>query len=250
MKRDPTNPISKAVELLSAAPPGSLLDVGAGAGELAHALAQRGFVVTACDIYARDFKYHGQIPFVHVNLEGQWPFAQETFNYVVCLEVIEHLSNPSQFVSKLASSLKPQGLLILSTPNILSLKSRLRFLTEGAWEYFREPLLERAQLAYANPKEHLHIAPLRIHEIEYFLSEAGLDVEALQTTKRYTGLRKVLFPLELLIRLQMLLKRRRARRKGDISYSRISRVLLSPPVLYGQHLLVLARKRSPQGSSL
>lgn len=242
MKKDPANPISRTIELLSGQPAGTLLDVGTGAGELAHAMLEHGFTVTACDIYEKDFRYHGIIPFVRLNLDAEWPFTDGRFEYVVCLEVIEHLANPSQLIQALAAAIKPGGLLVLSTPNILSLKSRLRFLTEGAWEYFREPLLERAQIEYANPNEHFHIAPLRIHEIEFFLYTCGLRVETIETTKLYTGLRKVLFPIELLIRLQTFLKCFRTDRKGNISYRRISRLMLSPPLLYGQHLMVLARK--------
>lgn len=243
MKRDDTNPISKALQLLQRQPPGTLLDVGAGSGELAHTVAQRGFTPTACDIYGGDFRYHGTIPFVQANFDERWPFTSPQFDYVVCLEVVEHMANPSQLIRNLSCALVPGGLLILSTPNILSIKSRLRFLTEGAWEYFREPLLERARVDYANPHEHFHIAPLRVHELEYFMHLAGVDVETFETTKRYTGLRAVCYPLELVMRLQLWSKCRRAKRKGDISYERIARVLLSEPILYGQHLLVLARKR-------
>lgn len=210
-------------------------------------MAQRGFSVTACDIYAEAFQYHGRIPFVAIDLEQDWPLEHNTFDYVVCLEVIEHMTNPSQLIRRLADVLKPGGLLVLSTPNILSMKSRLRFLTEGAWEYFREPLLERAQVAYANPKEHFHIAPLRIHELEYFLHQATLDSQEFHTTKLYTGLQVAGYPLELLIRLQLFLKRQRATRRGEIRYDRISRILCSKPVLYGQHLVVLARKKKEKG---
>ncbi len=245
MKKDPTNPIRRAIQLLSEMPAGTLLDVGTGAGELAKAMVDRGFKATACDVYEADFKYHGQIPFVKANFDEHWPFTQGTFDYVVCLEVIEHMANPSQLISNLSKALRPGGLLILSTPNILSMKSRLRFFTEGAWEYFREPLLERSHLDYTNPKEHFHIAPLRVHEIEFFFHLAGLDVEAFKTTKFYAGLRYGLFPLEWLVRLQARMKIWRTSRKGDILYHRIMRTILAPEVLYGQHLVVLARKRAP-----
>lgn len=243
MNKNPMNPIARAVQLLSERPTGTLLDVGTGAGELAKAMADRGFQATACDAYEADFKYHGTIPFTKANFDEQWPFTQGAFDYVVCLEVLEHMGNPSQFVGNLAKALRPGGLLVLSTPNILSMKSRLRFLTEGAWEYFREPLLERSRLDYTNPKEHFHIAPLRVHEIEFFFHLAGLDIEAFKTTKLYSGLRYGCFPLEWVLRFQAGMKARRARRKGDILYDRIMRVMLSPEVLYGQHLVVLARKR-------
>jgi len=45
------------------------------------------------------------------------PFADETFDAIVMLEVIEHTSSDSAAVSELRRVLKPGGVLILSTPH-------------------------------------------------------------------------------------------------------------------------------------
>jgi len=45
------------------------------------------------------------------------PFQDESFNTVVAGEVIEHLVNPFSFVSEVIRVLKPDGLLLLTTPN-------------------------------------------------------------------------------------------------------------------------------------
>ena len=73
----------------------------------------------------------------------------------------------------------------MSTPNILNLKSRLRFLFEGAYEYFREPPLDQVK----NPREvifNLHLVPYRYHELEYLLSATGFKVEKILTSN-YEG---------------------------------------------------------------
>lgn len=41
----------------------------------------------------------------------------ETFDFAVCLESIEHISGTNSFLEQVVASLKPGGLLILSTPN-------------------------------------------------------------------------------------------------------------------------------------
>jgi SAM-dependent methyltransferase len=47
------------------------------------------------------------------------PFADATFDVVTSFETIEHLEDRAQFIAELRRVLKPDGLLILSTPNAL-----------------------------------------------------------------------------------------------------------------------------------
>ncbi|HWJ37756.1 MAG TPA: methyltransferase domain-containing protein, partial [Sphingomicrobium sp.] len=56
-------------------------------------------------------------------LEGQ-------FDLITCMEVIEHVADPSTFVAELARLLAPGGLLILSTPNATGW-SKLLMITIG-----------------------------------------------------------------------------------------------------------------------
>ena len=54
------------------------------------------------------------------------------FDLVTCMEVIEHVADPSTFVKALARRLAPDGLLILSTPNATSWSKLLTItLAEG-----------------------------------------------------------------------------------------------------------------------
>lgn len=50
----------------------------------------------------------------------QLPFAPRTFHVVMCSEVIEHVLEPEHLVSEIARVLKPDGHLLLSTPNWVS----------------------------------------------------------------------------------------------------------------------------------
>jgi 2-polyprenyl-6-hydroxyphenyl methylase/3-demethylubiquinone-9 3-methyltransferase len=56
-------------------------------------------------------------------LEGQ-------FDLITCMEVIEHVADPSMFVGALAKRLATDGLLIMSTPNATSW-SKLLMITLG-----------------------------------------------------------------------------------------------------------------------
>ena len=97
------------------------LDVGCGAGLLAEPLARLGARVTGIDASpelvsaASDHAVAGGLDINYragelAGLEGQ-------FDLITCMEVIEHVADPSTFVDALAARLAPEGLLILSTPN-------------------------------------------------------------------------------------------------------------------------------------
>lgn len=56
------------------------------------------------------------------------PYKSNTFDLIFALEIIEHLFDTDQFIKNIHRVLKPQGILILSTPNLASIKNRLRLL--------------------------------------------------------------------------------------------------------------------------
>lgn len=98
------------------------LDVGCGAGLLCEPLARLGAAVTGVDAAAEniaaasahaaggglsiDYR-HGEIG--ALGLTG--------FDLVCSMEVIEHVADKAAFISALAATLAPGGLMVLSTPN-------------------------------------------------------------------------------------------------------------------------------------
>lgn len=62
------------------------------------------------------------------DLEKPLPVKANTYDLVIALEVIEHLFDTDHFLSQIQAALKPGGYLVLSTPNLASLKNRLRLL--------------------------------------------------------------------------------------------------------------------------
>lgn len=101
-------------------PPGSkILDIPAGSGVFAHSLEQLGHEVVKADI-------HGETGFVHANMEAPLPWPNGEFDVVTCLEGIEHLVNPMGLIQELVRVTAPQGHIIISTPNIANLHSRLQ----------------------------------------------------------------------------------------------------------------------------
>lgn len=64
------------------------------------------------------------------NLESDpYPFPDNSFDIVLCCEIIEHLvMNPSHMLAEIHRILKPGGYLLLTTPNIASLKNAMLLL--------------------------------------------------------------------------------------------------------------------------
>jgi SAM-dependent methyltransferase len=152
------------------------------------------------------------------------------------LEVIEHLRNPFVVLKELNRILKSGGSLIISTPNILNLSSRLRFLFEGAFEFFREPLLDQVN-SYNGDTKNLHLIPWRYQELEYALYESGFSIAEIYTDKPNLKAKMLGF-LTPFLRFQSNAKRKRSEKKSGVSYSRINEVLLSDELLYGRHLIL------------
>ena len=231
--------LESVIKSFSGLAKGKVLDLGCGDGDYAKRLKDLGFDVIAGDIDIARFRYKNEIEFKHCDITKEMPFPDNCFDYVLFMEVIEHLRNPYVVISEINRIIKKNGSLIISTPNILSLKSRFRFLAEGAYEYFRESPLDQVK----NPKEvvfNLHLVPYRYQELEYLLSASGFKIENILTSV-YEGYGAwFLLPA---IKFQSWQKERRALKKGGIDYRRINKILLSKELLFGRHLIIRALKQ-------
>ncbi|MFH2055259.1 MAG: methyltransferase domain-containing protein [bacterium] len=103
----------------------TLLDVGAGQGDLATYFAERGYQVSVWDISPAAVHGLRQRGFdAHlVDIESAEPTGQ--FDVVTCCEVLQQLNQPYRIMRKLAKLVKPEGRLFVSVPNEFHLLRRL-----------------------------------------------------------------------------------------------------------------------------
>ena len=146
----------------------SALDVGCGAGLLCEPLARMGAAVTGVDAAAENIaaaKAHAAGAGLSIDYRAGELSAQGLgqFDLVTSMEVIEHVTDPAAFVAELAARLKPDGLMILSTPNRTA-ASKL-FLVEAAERLGQVPRGTHNWDQFLTPEE-----------LTALLSDAGLEV--------------------------------------------------------------------------
>jgi len=141
---------STVLELLSHTQGKKVLDLGCGQGAFANRLKKRGFDVTAADMNKDNFKA-SDVPFVLWDLNKEIPdeLRDQKFDAIVCIEVIEHIENQWKLIRDCYSLLVDEGTLILSTPNVLSWRSRLFFLFLGRFNLFFD--VDRRLSGHINP---------------------------------------------------------------------------------------------------
>ncbi len=105
-------------------PPGNILDLGCGTGDISMAIGRRGYNVTACDIAETMLEtarrnWTGE-PVQWVSLKPDWdvlPFKNDTFDAVVAASVFEYLGDVAGVARELARVMRDDGVLIFSVPN-------------------------------------------------------------------------------------------------------------------------------------
>jgi ubiquinone/menaquinone biosynthesis C-methylase UbiE len=221
---------------------GDHLDIGSGTGDLLRLFAAqfplRSF---ACDYTHQLMKVPGQhVAIVDLNREPL-PFAENQFVLVTCIETIEHLENFRELVREVYRVLQPGGLAVFSTPNILNLRSRWRFLTSGFYNLF-------GPLAVDEPSIHStrgHINPVSWFYLAHALLTAGFENLRLSVDK-YQRRSFLAFPL---LALPIFLGNRIVRYRDVDRYQTLNdrnidivRPMNSLDLQFGRTLIVTATK--------
>ena len=138
--------------------------------------------------------------------------------------------------------LKKGGRLILSTPNVLNLGSRCRFLVEGSYDFFREPTLDFSK-HFPTGIQNMHVIPWRYQELEYLLFRNGLETEHFYTDRKKMNFYLLMLLIRPIMCLSAKSKENRSKKDGSVDYARMNRILLSPEILLGRHLILESVKR-------
>jgi ubiquinone biosynthesis O-methyltransferase len=150
----------------------TLLDVGCGGGILAESLTRLGGKVKGIDAahkniliaqqhQSQDEEELKQLDYEHITAE-QLIERGELFDFVCCLEVVEHVQNQKKFVEILCNLVKPGGSVVLSTLNRTNLS------------YFGAILMAERVLGFAPPGTHQWEKFVTPQELKSFVQESKL----------------------------------------------------------------------------
>ena len=132
-----------------------VLDVGCGGGILADSMARRGADVLGIDLAGKALKVaqlHAieastpRIAYREIAAEALAQESPDAFDVVTCMEMLEHVPDPSSIVRAAATLVKPGGWVFFSTINrnakafmfaIVGAEHVLQLLPKGTHEYAR-----------------------------------------------------------------------------------------------------------------
>ncbi len=156
-------------------PPGTrVLDVAAAQGNFSLTLAEMGYEVTWNDLRAELADYvrlkyeRGAIRYAPGDaFEIDLPHL---FDAALITEVIEHTAHPDEFLTRIATLVRPGGYIVMTTPNGAYFRNHLPKFSECS-----DPTVYEAQ--QFKPDSDGHIFLLHPEEIEPLAQSAGLELE-------------------------------------------------------------------------
>jgi ubiquinone/menaquinone biosynthesis C-methylase UbiE len=219
------------------------LDIGSGAGDLVKLLKNHlNTKASCCDYTDKLIQLPGQkVDIVDLNIKKELPYQDSAFDIVTATEVIEHLEDFRAILREMYRVLKPGGICVLSTPNILSLNSRLRNLWFGFAELMGPlPLQNRKIESCAG-----HINPISIFYIMHALHELNFNQIDFAVDKyQRSGMGKAIIlwlPIKL-VGSKIWWREVKKYKTIDNSNKKIVRHLNSLPILLGRTIIVSAIK--------
>ena len=216
----------------------TLLDLSSGEGDTSEMLARLGYRVVSTD-YGPQRPMHGVTRVGGVDLNSFLPFRSAIFDAVDLVEVIEHIENQPQLIREIGRVLKPNGLLLISTPNVLNAMSRVRFLFTG----FLRGRVRPAHYS-SKPGQAPNIYLLHFYELYYLLFHYGFEVIELRKTKVKFAARffaALLWPLMWLFSFFAVIRAEKDARQRAYNWQ-ILGFLFHPALLLSDNIVVKAQK--------
>ena len=172
LKPDPHSSHSVILKWLGEGRGRRILDVGAADGIVSRRLTERGWRVTGLEgdpALAQAGARHCE-RMLTANLNREIPEVAGPFDAILYGDVLEHLVDPLRVLVELDRSLGPNGVVIISVPNIAHLWIRLLLLV-GRFDYLDRGILDQSHLRFFTERS-----------LRAMLADAGLSIERFSAT--------------------------------------------------------------------
>ena len=212
-----------------------ILDLPCGEGAFTKRMLERG-----AEVFSADCVNILKIPnprFSLVDMNGRLPYDDATFDAVVCIDGIEHIGRPFDFIKECQRIVRKGGVLIISTPNLTALRSRWRYLLTGFHQGEKSPLDE------SNYTPYHHLSLVSFPELRYRLHANGFRVTAVRTNRvmLVSWLYAALAPLAYVMTALVFNKQEKVAHVREQNRE-ILKQMFTVPVLFGETLIVKAMR--------
>jgi SAM-dependent methyltransferase len=173
----------------------ALVVLDAGCGASTHLSFRQPARLVGIDVSRRQLERHTVLDQKIVGDIQTHPFPAGTFDVVIAWQVLEHLPNPEQALERFRNALKDGGLLVLSLPNVLSVKGLVTKFTPHSfhvWAYRSLFGVKNAGTDERGPFPTFLRFSIRPSRIIRFAQENGFAIEYLHSFEwhRQTELRE------------------------------------------------------------
>ena len=181
-----------------------VIDVGCGGGILSESMVKHGAIVTGIDLGAAPLnvaKLHGlesglKVDYQKISAEDMADQHPSSFDVVTCMEMLEHVPDPSSIVRACAKLVKPGGQVFFSTINrnpksylqaILGAEHLLKLVPKGTHEF--KKFIKPSELTQWTREANLHVDDMlgmtyNLITQQYSLVQNNVDVNYIIATHR------------------------------------------------------------------
>lgn len=128
----------------------NVLDVGCGAGGLAHMLRERG-AKKVVGVEASDLAKEARLvcdEVHHGTVEEVLPHLDEHFDFVVVADVLEHLVDPWAVLRELQQHVTANGTVLVSIPNVSHFSVLAQLILRRDWRFDSSGIFDRTHLRW------------------------------------------------------------------------------------------------------
>lgn len=213
----------------------AVLDIPSGAGAFTQRLLNKGINVYSGDI--ENILMVENENFAVTDMNKRLPYEDGKFDSIICIDGIEHIERPFDFVRECHRTLAKDGTVIFSTPNINSIRSRWRWFWTGHHNKQKSPLNEN------HPTPLHHINMLSYQKLRYILHTNGFRIEKVRANRyKFVSWLYIIFaPLSYLFTSLVYLKEEKDKQQRKIN-KEIQKETFKLPLLLGETMIVKARK--------
>ena len=225
----------------------TVLDVPCGDGRSSYEFKKKGANIIALDLFP-EFMTVDDIEAKYADLSEKLPVEDNSVDYIICQEGIEHIPNQLNVLEEFNRVLKKDGILLLTTPNNSHMRARVSHMLLETDLWKRMPPTEIDTIWFAeNNKDKLyfgHLFLLGVQHLQSLATFSGFEVtKRIQTDKGSTAIVFSLFayPFLLLFTFSSYFYYRNKNPQVDqatkrkILWERV-KLNLSPTTLFNKHI--------------